>query len=54
MAGLGIDIKNIKKAIAFGSKTSQTDGFLSCYSYYCVAYKRIGEKIYKIKTVYIK
>ncbi len=54
MIYLGIDIKDVKKAIAQGSKTRQTDGYLACYAYYCVAYKIIGEKVYKIKTVYLR
>ena len=54
MIALGISIEEAKKAIKHGSKTKQTDGFLACYTYYCVAYKIIGNKIYKIKTVYIK
>ena len=35
-----------------GSKFSQTDGYLSVYMYFSVAYKKIGDK-YRIKTVYI-
>ncbi len=54
MSGLGITIENIKKAIIFGSKTQQTEGLLSYYSYYCVAYRIIGKNTYKIKTVYIR
>lgn len=54
MIALGIDVEAVKKAIKQGSKTKQTDGFLGCYAYYCVAYKIIGDKIYKIKTVYIR
>ena len=54
MINLGISIGDIKKAIDRGSKTKQTDGFLVCYQYYCVAYKIIGEKVYKIKTVYLR
>ena len=54
MIKLGISLEQVKKAIDHGSKTQQTDGLLSCYTYYCVAYKRVGEKIYKIKTVYLR
>ena len=54
MIASGISIEDLKKAITQGSKTKQTDGFLACYIYYCVAYKIIGEKIYKIKTVYLR
>lgn len=54
MIALGISTEDVKKAVKYGSKTKQTDGFLACYAYYCVAYKIIGNKIYKIKTVYIR
>jgi len=54
MIALGIDIENVKKAIGQGSKIKQTDGFLACYTYYCVAYRIIGENLYKIKTVYLR
>lgn len=54
MIVLGISIDDVKKAISEGSKIRQTDGFLSCYAYYCVAYKIIDNEIYKIKTVYIR
>ena len=54
MIDLGISIEEVKKAINQGSKTKQTDGFLACYTYYCVAYKIIWDKIYKIKTVYLR
>ena len=54
MIGLGISIEDVKKAIAIGSKTKQTDGLLACYAYYCVAYKIIAPKKYKIKTVYLR
>lgn len=54
MIALGISIDEVKRAINEGSKTKQTEGFLACYSYYCVAYKIIGEKVYKIKTVYLR
>ena len=51
---LGISLEDIKKAINQGSKTKQTEGLLACYTYYCVAYKIVGDKTYKIKTVYLR
>ncbi len=54
MIDLGISIEEVKKAINQGSKTKQTGGFLACYTYYCVAYKIIWDKTYKIKTVYLR
>lgn len=43
----------VKEAIKKGSKYKQTGGFLSVYKYYSVAYKIIGENVYKINTVYL-
>ena len=54
MIALGISVEDVKTAIIRGSKTKQTDGLLGCYAYYCVAYKIISDKIYKIKTVYLR
>ncbi|MFA4887893.1 MAG: hypothetical protein WC595_06805 [Candidatus Nanoarchaeia archaeon] len=50
----GIGDEDIENAIRYGSKTKQTQGFLTCYTYYCVAYKIIGENTYKIKTIYLQ
>lgn len=48
----GISVQQIIEALERGSKYQQTDGFLAAYSYYSVAYKKIGSK-YLIKTVFI-
>ena len=48
--GLGVD--QVIEALERGSKYQQTDGFLAVYSYYSVAYKKLGTK-YFIKTVFI-
>ena len=48
--GLGVD--QVIEALERGSKYQQTDGFLAVYSYYSVAYKKLGTK-YLIKTVFI-
>lgn len=53
MVMLGISKEQIKIAIERGSKVNQTDGFLASYGYLKVAYKKIGENYYKIKTVFI-
>lgn len=50
----GVTEEEIKNVIIKGSKFKQTDGYLSIYTYIAVAYKKIGEGIYKIKTVYIQ
>ncbi len=52
MADRGIRRKEVETAVLRGSKFKQTDGFLAKYSYYSVAYKKVGDK-YIIKTVYI-
>ena len=54
MVLLDIDESDIELAIIRGAKIKQTDGLLACYTYYCVAYKKIREKVYKVKTVYIE
>ena len=50
----GISIEDVEIAILRGTKTKQTDGYLACYTYYCVAYKIIRDKVYKVKTVYVE
>lgn len=54
MAELGVTKEQIKTTLLRGSKIRQTDGFLASYTYLRVAYKKIGENIYKIKTVYME
>ncbi len=49
----GINIEQIKITIKRGSIIKQTGGFLAQYRYLKVAYKKIGENTYKIKTVFI-
>lgn len=48
----GISIRQICRALERGSKFQQTDGYLSLYGYFSVAYKMVGDK-YRIKTVFI-
>lgn len=50
----GITEEEIKNVIIKGSKFKQTEGYLSIYTYIAVAYKKISEGVYKIKTVYIQ
>lgn len=50
----GIDEDQIKRAIKRGAISRQTDGYLALYTYIEVAYKKIGNDLYKIKTVKIK
>ncbi|MBI2666592.1 DUF4258 domain-containing protein [Candidatus Woesearchaeota archaeon] len=54
MALHGITLEQVKRAIQQGAKTKQTEGYLASYVYLKVAYREIGEKYYKIKTVFIK
>lgn len=48
----GIGINQICAALEKGGRFQQTDGYLSIYNYFSVAWKRVGDK-YKIKTVYL-
>ena len=50
----GITVEQIKEAIRKGAKVTQTDGFLASYTYLKVAYKKISEEPYKIKTVFVE
>lgn len=50
---LGITIEQIKTTIARGSHTRQTDGYLAHWTYIKVAYKKLGNEVYKVKTVFI-
>ena len=53
MRSEGISVKQVIEALERGSKFQQTEGLLAAYTYFSVAYKRIGEK-YIIKTVFLK
>ena len=48
----GINANQICQAIDRGAKFIQTDGYLSVYTYFAVAWKKIGVK-HKIKTVFV-
>jgi len=50
----GIDEDQIIKAIKYGAKTKQTGGYLTSYTYLKIAYRKIGEAYYKIKTVMVE
>ena len=50
----GITIEQIKRVIRMGARVKQTDGYESSYSYISVDWKKIGDDIYKIKTVKVK
>jgi len=50
----GISKEQIIRCIQMGAKVRQTDGMLSSYTYLEVAWKKIGEDYYFIKTVKIK
>lgn len=53
MLWLGVTEEQVKKAILQGAKFKQTKGYLVKYTYITVAYKKIGENYYKIKTVFV-
>ncbi|MBI4439762.1 DUF4258 domain-containing protein [Candidatus Woesearchaeota archaeon] len=48
----GISVTQIIEALERGSKFEQTEGLLSVYRYFSVAYRRIDTK-YIIKTVFV-
>ena len=52
MMDRGITVEQVKTAIERGSKFIQTDGILAKYTYFAVAYKKVGRK-YVIKTIII-
>ncbi len=53
MSEEAITLEMVKNAIKYGSKTKQTDGLKATYTYYEVAYKKVGE-ICIVKTVMTK
>ncbi len=53
MMWLGITEEQIRKAIIQGAKFKQTEGYLAKYTYISVAYRKIDENTYKVKTVFI-
>ena len=53
MMWLGITEEQVKKTIVSGAKFNQTDGFLAKYTYISVAYKKLSEDYYLVKTVFI-
>ena len=48
----GIAPEQICRAIDQGARFSQTEGYLSVYTYFSVAWKKVDDK-YKVKTVYL-
>ena len=54
MVSRGITIEQIKRAIKIGATIKQTDGYESSYLYLLVDWKKIGDDVYKIKTIKIK
>jgi len=50
----GIDEDQIKRAIKNGAISRQTEGCLASYTYIEVAFKKLSNDVYKIKTVKIK
>ncbi len=53
MLWLGVTKEQVKETIIKGAKFRQTDGFLSKFRYLNVAYKKIGQNLYKVKTIYL-
>ena len=50
----GISIEQVKRCIQRGATIRQTDGMLSIYTYLEIAWKKLGEDYYFIKTVKIR
>jgi hypothetical protein len=50
----GISLEQVKKAIKFGARTKQTDGYESHYTYYSVCWKKIRLEFILVKTIKIK
>ena len=48
----GITAEQVCEALERGSRFQQTDGFLSAYGYFSVAWKKTGN-LFKIKTVFV-
>lgn len=48
----GLSAEQLCLALEQGARFQQTEGYLSVYTYFSVAWKKVGDK-YKIKTVYI-
>ncbi len=53
MMWLGITEEQVRKAIVHGSKFKQTEGYLAKYTYISVAYRKLDENTYKVKTVFV-
>ena len=49
----GISEEQITLVIKQGAKIKQQTGYLASYTYIKVAYRKTGEGIYKIKTVFV-
>ncbi|MBI4448994.1 DUF4258 domain-containing protein [Candidatus Woesearchaeota archaeon] len=49
----GIDEEQIKLAIQRGAKFKQTEGYLAVHTYLRIAYRKLDEETYKIKTVMV-
>ncbi len=54
MVARGLTSEQIKRAIRMGARIKQTDGYGSSYTYFIVDWKKIGDDVYKIKTIEIK
>jgi hypothetical protein len=50
----GIDENQIVRTIQYGARTKQTDGYIAAYTYLRVAFKKLSEEVYKIKTVIVE
>ncbi len=53
MMWLGITEEQVRRTIFQGAKFKQTEGYLAKYTYINVAYKKLDENTYKVKTVFV-
>ena len=49
----GYTKEQIERAIKRGATAQQTDGYLASFREIRIAYKKLNEKIYYIKTIFI-
>lgn len=52
MGDRGITKEQVRRALERGAKFKQSDGLLSKYTYFSVAYKKVGSR-YIIKTIMV-
>ncbi|MBI2106437.1 hypothetical protein HYT57_00480 [Candidatus Woesearchaeota archaeon] len=49
----GLTKEQIERALKMGATVKQTDGYLASYREIKIAYKKLDEKTYYLKTIYV-